>query len=196
MSEVKDEKNEVKDEKNEVKDEKTEEKKEKSKEKKSIIAILKETPQTLAEAKKKTIVTCILAGLVYAIVCVPFFIISPLFGVILLIPAPFLVAYLYYQYNQKSKRNFCPKCGAKFDYEKDISWNVTNSEEKSYTPQSNSNSKKIVEKTFETVCFDCRCAKCGEVTTFNKKFTTAVCYDDGSVQEKSVETQAKEYFKL
>lgn len=179
----------------EVKDEKTEEKKEKSKEKKSIIAILKE-PQTLAEAKKKTIVTCIVSGLAYAIVCVLFFIISPWLGGILLIPAPFLIAYVYYLCNQKSKRNFCPKCGAKFDYEKDVSWNVTNYEEKSYTPQSNSNSKKIVEKRFETVCFDCKCAKCGEVTSFEKKFTTAVCYDDGSVQVKSAETQAKEYFKL
>ena len=107
------------------------------------------------------------------------------------------VFYLYFQEKQKVKRNFCPKCGKRVDYENDVEWAVIETDEKSYNPSSgNSSSRKMTEKEISTVEFTCTCAECGEETTFTKKFVTAITYDDGTVKEHNVTTLAKKYFQL
>ncbi len=165
---------------------------------KNFFKVLKSTPQTLEEAKQKsknlvllmcgiTLVFCVLVSLLLHI----------LFGaVIAVVCLPFCGA-IYLRENQRNKRNFCSACGAKMDYENGVAWKVTECEDKDYSPNpSQSGSKKVIRKKIATVEFTCTCVKCGNQSNFSKKFDIAIWYDNGTLEEKNLETLAKNYFDL
>lgn len=69
------------------------------------------------------------------------------FGIIMAIGCVGILGVLYFKENQKNKRNFCASCGARIDYENGVAWEVTNYEEKDFTPNENASGKQIISKS-------------------------------------------------
>ena len=175
-----------------------EEKKEK-KEKRSIksrIADLKMDPQTLEEAKQKTESTCILAGIVFGVFAVLFCLLHILLGLLWAVAAVGILAFLKFKWEQKNKRNFCPDCGARYDYERCIAWEVSDVERKTMNTNPNAQGKQVIQKDVATVNFTCTCEKCGNERQFSNKYDITIWYDDGSRKDVNLQTAAKNYFKL
>ncbi len=82
---------------------------------------------------------------------------------------------------KRIKRSYCPYCGEKYDYETDVSWEVTN------VTISNNDKKADVD-------FECECSNCGEETRFTKNFKIAY-FQNGNYVEKDIQVEAKKYFK-
>ena len=79
-------------------------------------------------------------------------------------------------------RSFCPKCSAKYDYERDISWEEIEREEKT---------NKIVAK----VEFRCVCPECKQQNEFVQPFTI-LYYDKqkNTWKQNNLRTMARKYF--
>ena len=157
---------------------------------------LKSDPQTLEEAKQKTKSTCILVGIVFGIFAVLFCLLHILLGVIWALAAVGILAFLKFKWDQKSKRNFCPDCGARYDYEKCVAWEVSNVERKTLNTNSNAQSKQAIKKDVATVNFTCTCEQCGSQRQFSDKYDITIWYDDGSRKDVNLQNAAKSYFKL
>ena len=163
---------------------------------KGFFATLKSKPETLAEAKQKTKNFFILVGgftLVFALLCA---LVHILFGLIVAIGSAGIFAFLYFKENQKNKRNFCEKCGAKINYEQGVAWQVVGYDEKSYSPDTSKGGKQVIKKRIAQVEFTCTCSECGEIKSFTQNFDTVIWYSDRTVEKNDVESLAQNYFKL
>ena len=121
-----------------------------STEKNGFLATLKSNPQTLDEAKKKTKANCILCAIVFGVFVILFSLLHILFGVLWAVAAAGIILYLKFKWDQKNKRNFCADCGARFDYEECVSWEVSEVERKTMNPDTNSQTKKAIQKDVAT----------------------------------------------
>lgn len=163
---------------------------------KGFFTILKQTPKTLEEAKQKTKNFFILIGAITAVFSILCCFLHILFGVIVAVGSAGFLLFLYSKENQKNKRNFCPNCGVRIDYENGVEWGVTGYEDKEYTPNANSNNKQVIKKRIATVEFTCTCTECGETKSFTQKYDAIVWYDNNTKKENNIETMAKNYFKI
>ena len=161
-----------------------------------LIKTLKEDVKTLDQAKSKAKaffwIACI-PGLVIAVV---FMFLSIILGILFAIASFGLAGFLYFTELQKAKRNFCPECGAKYNYETDIAWEITEENIVDVKPNPNASGKQICGKRKDTYRFECTCSSCGHVREFNTTFQTGVAYTDGSVKLDNRETIAKNYFRV
>lgn len=82
---------------------------------------------------------------------------------------------------KRIKRSFCPNCGEKYNYQNDVSWEVSDVE---------TNDKKQVAR----VEFECTCHECGHTTEFAEKFVTATIDENGKIRNNNIQDQAKKYF--
>ena len=84
--------------------------------------------------------------------------------------------------NKSIKHSYCPHCDAKYDYNRDISWDETDRIETD-------------TKVTSVVEFTCVCPNCGEEYIFSEKFLTA-SYDKnkGAWKEHNLRTIAKKHF--
>lgn len=164
--------------------------------KKGLLTTLKSNPQTLSEANAKTKATCILCAIVFGAFAVLFCFLHIILGVLWAVAAAGIILYLKFKWDQKSKRNFCSDCGARFDYEECVSWEVSDVERKTMNPNSNSQSKQAIQKDVATVAFTCTCKECGSEKTFSEKYDITIWYDDGSRKDVNLKNVAKNYFKL
>ena len=170
-----------------------------NKEKKGIrgwIAVMKSDPQTLEQANQKTKSTCILAGIVFGVFVVLLCLLHILLGILWAVAAAGILLFLKFKWDQKAKRNFCSDCGARFDYEECVSWEVSDLERKTMNTNSNSQSKQAIQKDVATVAFTCTCKKCGSEKQFSEKYDITIWYDDGSRKDINLKNVAKNYFKL
>ena len=167
-----------------------------STEKNGFLATLKSNPQTLDEAKKKTKANCILCAIVFGVFVILFSLLHILFGVLWAVAAAGIILYLKFKWDQKNKRNFCADCGARFDYEECVSWEVSGVERKTMNPDTNSQTKKAIQKDVATVVFTCTCRECGSEKSFSEKYDVTIWYDDGSRKDINLQNVAKNYFKL
>lgn len=163
---------------------------------KEFFADLKKTPQTLEEAKNKTKKFFILVGIIAGVFAVLCALIHILFGLIVALGTAGFFVYLYAKENKKNERNFCSSCGARIDYEAGVAWEVSNSEIKEITPNSNAQGKQIIQKRIDTVHFTCTCTACGDAREFTEKYDAILWYNDGTVKKNNIETLAKNYFKI
>lgn len=163
---------------------------------KGWIADLKSDPKTLEEAKQKTKSTCILTGIIFGVFAVLFCLLHILLGLIWAVAAVGILAFLKFKWNQKNKRNFCPDCGARYDYEKCIAWQVSDVERKTMNRNPNAQGKQAIKKDVATVIFTCTCEECGSQRQFSNKYDITIWYDDGSRQDVNLQNAAKNYFKL
>ncbi|MBE6594229.1 MAG: hypothetical protein E7644_00370 [Ruminococcaceae bacterium] len=97
---------------------------------------------------------------------------------------------------KRIRRNFCQECGARYDYQTCVEWEVGEIEIKDKKTNPNSDRKQIEGIRIEHVDFTCTCAKCGNVASFTQKYQTGEVYDDGSVKERNVDAVIKKYFKV
>ncbi|MBQ9784330.1 MAG: hypothetical protein IJW29_02400 [Clostridia bacterium] len=164
--------------------------------KKGFFEVLKSKPQTLDEAKKKTKYFFILVGAIGLVFSVLAALLHIFFGIIMLVGCAGIFGFLYMKENQKNKRNFCPDCGARIDYENGVEWEVTKYDEKDYTPNANAKGKQVISKRIATVEFTCTCTECGAVKTFTQNYDAIVWYDDGTHKKNNIEAMAKNYFKI
>ena len=81
-----------------------------------------------------------------------------------------------------SKKRHCRECGAKYNYNKDVAYDVTNIEVKK-------------RAQYARIDFECYCPKCGTVTSFGKKIKTAKVDKDGNIKEINIRKKSYSYFK-
>ena len=167
-----------------------------TKNKKGFFETLKQTPKNLEEAKEKTRNLMILLAAVTLGVAVLASLLHIVFGIIALIGSSIGWVSMYFYETRKDKRNFCKDCGARIDYENGVSWDITGYEEKSYNPNSNSNSRQIIKKRFAIVKFNCTCIECGSTRSFTQKYVAVIWYDDGTHTENNIKVMAENYFKI
>ena len=165
-------------------------------EKKGFFEVLKSHPETLEGAKDKTKKLCILAAIISGVFVVLLSLIYIILGLICVVSSVVIIGILYISWSARNKRNFCKDCGAKFNYEECVSWNVGEVEHKECNTSSNSQSKQIKAKDVATVNFTCTCKECGSVMEFSKKYDVVLYYDDGSFKKSNLSNIAKSYFKL
>ena len=170
--------------------------KKQSVEKKGFLALLKSNPQTLDEAKQKTKANCILCAIVFGVFIILFCLLHIILGALWAVVSVGIILYLKFKWNQKNKRNFCSDCGARFDYEECVSWEVSDVERKTMNPNTNSQSKQAIQKDVATVVFTCTCRECGSEKSFSEKYDVTIWYDDGSRKDINLQNVAKNYFKL
>lgn len=80
------------------------------------------------------------------------------------------------------KRCYCKNCGEKYNYQNDISWEVTDQIE---------TDKDVTD----VVDFTCVCAHCGEVLHFTKKFKIAFYDNKGNLHKRDIRVLASNFFK-
>ncbi len=80
------------------------------------------------------------------------------------------------------KRSYCPNCGAKYDYNDDVEYQVSEEIQK----------QASIEAVVE---FECTCGNCGNTTEFTEKFTIASIDKNGNVVYKNLGIEAKKYFQ-
>ncbi len=97
---------------------------------------------------------------------------------------------------KRVKRNYCQECGARYDYQSCVEWEVSDVEIKEKRTNPNSDRKQIVGVRVEYIDFTCTCAKCGNETSFTQKYQTGEVYDNGSVKKRNIESVIKKYFKV
>lgn len=165
-------------------------------EKKGFFKTLMSKPQTLEEAKRKTRKNMLLVGIVFGVFAVLFSLLHIIFGGIWAIFAAGVMVYFYVSWHIRDKRNFCSNCGAKFDYERCVSWVVEEAEIKSLSTNANSNRKQIIKKEITKLRFTCTCEECGNEKEFYEKFDTVLWYDDGSQKHNNLREMVKNYFNV
>lgn len=80
------------------------------------------------------------------------------------------------------KRSFCKACGAKYNYERDISWEVSSQQEKE---------RSVVAH----VNVECTCPNCGEITEFSVTQTVAsIDPKTGRIRQANISNLMKNYF--
>lgn len=166
------------------------------KEKKGFFEILKTAPQTLEEAKEKTKATTLLVAIIFAVFVVLFCLLHIILGLLWAVASVVIIMCMRLKWNQKNKRNFCPNCGEKFDYDRCVSWEISNVERKHLTPNQNASGKQVVQKDVATVVFTCTCQSCGTEKEFSQKHDVTVWYDNGTYKEIDLNNVARQYFKL
>ena len=79
-------------------------------------------------------------------------------------------------------RSYCPHCEKKYNYDTDISWEITDTTE-------------TINKITANVEFECICSKCENQQTFTQKFVTSY-YDQkqDAWKENNIHTMARKYF--
>ena len=97
---------------------------------------------------------------------------------------------------KRVKRNYCQECGARYDYQTCVEWEVSEVEIKEKRINPNSDRKQVAGVRVEYVDFTCTCAKCGNETSFTQKYQTGEVYDDGSVKKRNINNVIKNYFKV
>ena len=97
---------------------------------------------------------------------------------------------------KRVKNNFCQECGARYDYQRCVEWEVSDVVIKEKRLNPNSDRKQIAGIRVEHVDFTCTCEKCGNTISFTKKYQTGEVYDDGTVKKRNVESIIKKYFKV
>ena len=163
---------------------------------KELYKLATSKPETPSEAKAKTDAEYTLLTMALVIIDLLFIIISPFVTIFMLIITPFLMTYLRYLANKKSKRNFCEKCEKKIDYQQEVACEVINYDEKSHQIPNNPTKDFVWKERIANVKFTCTCSKCGTVKEFNEKFTVVQWRVDSTVKEYNLGTLAENYFKL
>lgn len=152
---------------------------------------------TLEKAKKNFKKACILSIIIYVVITALAFIILGGGGVIFAVGLPILFAMLFISEKKKIKRNFCPDCQAKYDFEADIHWSVIQSERVTRSSSSSSSrTASLIAEDKSLVRCECVCPNCGKVTEFNEKVTTCKYYSDGNIQRTNLRECMRGYFKL
>lgn len=163
---------------------------------KGVIADYKLEATTKEEAKRKRISHTIVYGCILGVTTL---ILSFLYIVIGLIWAVIsvciLVGFWFMRIKQES-RNFCDKCGEKFDYENNVAWEAYEFEEKTYSIPNNPTNKSIIKKRIAKVKITCYCDKCGDKRDFNQNFEVCEWYYGGGKQEHDLNLLVNNYFKL
>ena len=153
--------------------------------------------ETLADAKKKLKSEAIISAIIYAVIAVLAFIFLGVLGIFVVVALLVLLGYIILSEKKKIKRNFCPDCSTKYDYETDVRWSVTNSRHitrQSSSSHSNTASLRAEDKAL--VHCECVCRGCGKVTEFHKNITICKYYSDGSTQRTNLREYMRRYFKL
>ena len=164
---------------------------------KGFFETLKSSPKTMDEAKKKTKNLCIMVAVIFGVFVVLFSLLSIVVGLLWAVVAAGIIAYLYFVWTTQNKRNFCPACGTKYDYERCVAWQVSDVEIKEVNSNSNSSQgKQVIGKKMATVEFTCTCENCGDEREFTKRYEIATLYSDGTLKEYNIANMAKNYFKL
>ena len=88
----------------------------------------------------------------------------------------------FFSTRKRIKRSFCSKCGAKFNYDRDIGWSVTST-------------SSTAEKTTASIQIECSCPECGHTDEHGATVTTSY-YDKNKHCwiEKNVRTEVKKLF--
>jgi len=97
---------------------------------------------------------------------------------------------------KRVKNNFCQECGAKYNYQNCVEWQVNEVEIKEKRTNPNSEKKQIIGVRIEHVNIVCTCPKCGNKNSFDKKYQTGEIYDNGAEKLRNVESLIKKYFKV
>jgi hypothetical protein len=98
-----------------------------------------------------------------------------------------MVGLVLFVFAVRYKRTHCDKCGKKFDYQTDVSWEDNGA---SYQESNDGRTARITNK----VHCHCVCSQCGAEKDFNVKVQTGYATQKGA-SVKSVEKAIKEYFK-
>ena len=156
--------------------------------------------ELLEKNKKGTIIGCLIAdGIISVLISAIVLLEGGGFGdvvttVIIVSLLSFATGYFIYKgENERIKRSFCPNCETKYDYEDDVSWEVTQ-ENVSYPKSNSSSSNDVYARRTAVLEFSCECSCCGHVTGFSKNFEIAVQYNNGNIREKNIRTEARKYF--
>ena len=152
-------------------------------------------PQGLEEANRKARAVFLMGEGMAIVAGGLLCLLSAMLGLIIFVLLTGVFGYLFITMRKQNKRNFCPKCDTRFDYERDVAWTVTGTETKHHNP-SNSNQKSLVSEKVAAVSFTCTCSQCGEKKQFVKKFTIAKKYNDGTLEQKNIEELVANYFKI
>ncbi len=140
--------------------------------------------QTKEEAFKSNLVTLIVVEAIGVICLVLGFIIQDLMIVAMIFAATFILVgpYVWAKGKKCINRSYCPSCSTKYNYQKDISWEVTDTME-------------TATKETANVEFECVCPNCNEVQVFNQNFVTA-SYDQkkNSWKQNNIQTLTRKYF--
>ena len=163
---------------------------------KGFFESIKSKPQTLQEANEKTKSTLILTAIIFAVISLVFIILIPIIGILVAIGCAGILVYFKITWTTQNKRNFCSECGARINYEKGVSWEVIEVNDKDCSVNSNSTSKQVCRKRIATVEFTCTCLECGAEKTFTKNFTIAEWYTNGTLREFNLDSMASGYFKI
>ena len=88
----------------------------------------------------------------------------------------------FFSTRKRIKRSFCSKCGAKFNYDRDIGWSVTST-------------SSTAQKTTASIQIECSCPECGNTDDHGATVTTSY-YDKNKHCwiEKNVRTEVKNLF--
>ena len=88
----------------------------------------------------------------------------------------------FFSTRKRIKRSFCSKCGAKFNYDRDIGWSVTST-------------SSTAQKTTASIQIECSCPECGHTDEHGATVTTSY-YDKNKHCwiEKNVRTEVKKLF--
>ena len=136
----------------------------------------------IVNEKKKAITRQII---IYAIAGVLAFVTGLFFGTVGLIfgiAAVGICAYFCFYNIIAINRSFCSKCGAKYDYDGEISWTVTQEE-------------NAGDAIYDYVDITCHCSDCGEVKQFQQKFKVAYYNKQkNTVVRNDIRTLVRNYF--
>ena len=84
-----------------------------------------------------------------------------------------------------AKRSYCAKCGEKFDYENDISW-----EEIGDRTETSANHGKVIS----IVEINCSCSNCDNNVTLRRNFTVATIDSKGNIRRNNLNVLLRKYF--
>lgn len=154
-------------------------------------------PITLEQAKKK-LKTAIIVGIIgYVVITALACVLAGVGGVLIGLGFFILLLIFIFSEKKKIKRNFCPDCHLKYNYETDIEWNVISSQRVSRQPSSNrSNNATVIAEDKALVRCECVCRNCGKTTGFSKKVTVCQYYSNGNVEKTNLREYMRRYFKL
>ena len=153
--------------------------------------------ETLADANKKLKSAAIIGGIVYAVIAVLSFIFLGGLGIFVTVALLVLFGCIILSEKNNIKRNFCPECSTKYDYETDVRWSVTNSRHITREPSSSrSNNASLLAEDKALVHCECVCRGCGKVTEFQKNITICKYYSDGREEHTNLREYMRGYFKL
>ena len=140
--------------------------------------------QTKEEALKSNSTTLIVLEAIGAICLVLGFVIPDIIIIALLFALTFILMgpYVYYKGKQTINRSYCPSCSTKYDYQKDVAWEVMDKVETD-------------TKVTATVEFACTCHNCQETQNFTQKFVVA-SYNQktNSWKENNIYNLVRNYF--